>query len=58
VAEQTKASAATPIEFDSLATGGIFGQVMMSGEQVPPSPTRAWQIPTGAPSKILPNTHV
>ena len=26
------------------------GQVTVSGEQVPPSPTRAWQIPTGAQS--------
>jgi len=28
----------------------------VSREQVPPSPTRAWQTPTGAQSKILPNT--
>jgi len=38
----------------------FFGQVKVSGEQVPPFPTRAWQISTGAQIKnsAKTNTHV
>jgi len=37
---------------DGVAEGAyFFGKVTGSGEQVPPFPTQAWQIPTGAQIK-------
>jgi len=51
VAEQTKASVAIRTGTGTIPWPRVaffFRQVTMSGEQVPPSPTRAWQIPTGA----------
>jgi len=57
VAEWTKASVATRTETGSiLGMGGIFLRAVTVTEERPPTPTRAWQIPTGAHQKILPNT--
>jgi len=58
VAKWTKASVVThPGAGSNLGSRAafFFGQVVASGEQVPPSLTRAWQIPTGAHLKICQN---
>jgi len=54
VTERTKTSIATHTGAGSIPRPRapfFFGQVTVSGEQVPPSHTQAWQIPTGAQSK-------
>jgi len=43
---------------DSLPRAAFFfGKVTVSGEQVPPSATRAWQIPPGAQIENSAKTH-
>jgi len=57
VVERTKASDATRTDAGSIpAAGGIFLRASHGVErEMPPSPDRAWQKPTGAQLETLPN---
>jgi len=54
VAERTKADAGSK---PRSRVAFFFGKFKVSREQAPPSPTRAWQIPTSAHLKICQKLH-